>query len=173
MHTAANSTEVIIMQRLSRLNYRDEFIFDPFFVAQDARYWWCPNTFCNKSLIILEEWAVEKMTIKDIANKHEFPMTKVRKLLREGAEEYKWAMESLTRNGVDVNIPHEYDVYHLMVSEKLRKKEGNRLIKYKCRDLRRLGEFTKEEFLGKFKGWRLSFKAIYKIMDELDIQFKS
>lgn len=161
------------MERLSRKDYTDEFIFDPFFFAQDARYLLCPNTYCNMGLIILEEWAIDKLTIKAIANKHGLPMAKVRALLREGAEEYKIAIESLTSNGVDVNVPPKYDAYHLMVSEKLRKKEGNRLIKYKCRDLRRLREFTKEEFLEKFRGWRLSFKSIYKIMDELGIEFKS
>lgn len=163
------------MERLSRLDYRDEFIFDPYCIARDARDWWCPNipNYHGKGLYRLEEWAVERLTIKEIATRHEISMAKVRELLREGAEEYKWAVESLKRHGVDINVPPEFDVYHLMVSEKLRKKEGNRLIKYKCRDIRRLGTFTKEEFLERFKGWRLSFKSIYKIMDELGIQFKS
>lgn len=161
--------------RLSRKDYTDEFVFDPYYIARESLYWHCPNIsqYDGMGLIILENWSIERLTIKEIAENHELPMTKVRALLREGAEEYEWAVESLKRNGVDVNIPHEYDVYHLMVSEKLRKKEGNRLIKYKCRDFRRLSEFTKEEFLEKFRGWRLSFKAIYKIMDELGIEFKS
>lgn len=163
------------MKRLSRLNYRDEFIFDPYCVATESLYRHCPNiaNYDGMGLIILENWSIGRLTIKEIAENHELPMTKVRILLREGAEEYNWAVESLKRNGVDVNVPHEYDVYHLMVAEKLRKKEGNRLIKDRCRDLRKLGDFTKEEFLEKFRGWRLSFKSIYKLMDELGIEFKS
>lgn len=141
----------------------------------ESLYRHCPNivNYDGMGLIILEEWSIERLTIKEISNKHEISMSKVRALLREGAEEYKWAIESLKRNGVDANVPPEFDAYHLMVSKKLRKKEGNRLIKYKCRDFRRLSEFTKEEFLEKFKGWRLSFKSIYKLMDELGIEFKS
>ena len=160
---------------ISKKDYTDEFIFDSQCVATDSLYWFCPNILNHRGmgLIILEEWALERLTMKEIAKKYEISLNKVRKLLYEGAEEYEWAAESLILNGIGTNVPPEFDAYHLMVSEKLRKKEGNRLIKYKCRDLRKLGEFTKEEFLEKFKGWRLSFKAIYKIMDELGIEFKS
>lgn len=161
--------------RLSRKDYTDEFVFDPYYIARESLYWHCPNIsqYDGLGLIILENWAIDGLTIPEIAENHVISLGKVYKLLREGAEVYKIAIEYLTRRGIDTNIPREFDAYHLMVSKRLRAKEGNRLIKDRCRDLRKLGDFTKEEFLEKFRGWRLSFKAIYKIMDELNIQFKS
>lgn len=163
------------MERLSRLDYTDEFIFDPYCIARESLYWHCSNVanYDGIGLIILEDWAIERLTIKEIAENHVMSLDKVRKLLHEGAEEYKIAMEYLTSRGVDTNVPSKYDAYQLMVSKRLRAKEGNRLIQDRCRDLRRLREFTKEEFLEKFRGWRLSFKSIYKVMDELGIRFKA
>ena len=167
------------MERLSRNNYKDELIFDPGCIAMESLYWHCPNISRYNynggiGLIILENWVIDKMTIPEIAKFHQISTAKVRKLLREGAEVYKIAEERLAERGVvGVNIPAKFDAYHLMVEKKLRSKEGNRLIKDKCRDIRKLSEFTQKEFLEEFKGWRLSFKSIYKIMDELGIQFKS
>ena len=163
------------MERLSRKDYTDEFIYDPYCIARESLYWHCSNIaqYDGIGLILLEDWAIEKLTIKEIAENHVIPIAKVRRILREGVEEYKIAIEYLTRRGVGTNVPPKFDAYQLMMQKKLRPKEGNRLIIDRCRDLRKLGEFTKEEFLKKFRGWRLSFKSIYKIMDELGIEFKS